>query len=244
MQKEKDTWYGTWFDSPYYHILYKNRDYNEAALFMENLTKYLKLPKKATILDLACGKGRHSKTLHELGYTVTGVDLSASSIASAKSFEKPGLTFMEHDMRLPLGQQFDAVFNLFTSFGYFEDENDNLKTIKAIKEILNTNGIAVIDFLNINYVAAHLVPEETKVIDDITFTIKKEIKNGYILKHIHFIVDDNTHSFTERVSALTYKDFQNYFNQAGLKITNTFGNYDLKPFNNENSDRLIMILKK
>ena len=148
MLKDIENWYTSWFDSPYYHILYKNRDDKEAGLFMKNLTSFLKLSSSSTILDLACGKGRHSKYLNQLGYQVTGVDLSPQSIAYAKKFENENLFFDEHDMSKPYPKQFDAVFNLFTSFGYFEDEEDNLKTIKSIKSELNPKGFGVIDFLN------------------------------------------------------------------------------------------------
>ncbi|MBC7524978.1 MAG: methyltransferase domain-containing protein, partial [Flavobacterium sp.] len=114
------TWYASWFDSPYYHILYKDRNYREAQIFMDNLTRYLNLPEKAKVLDLACGKGRHSIYLNQLGFEVTGVDLSENSILEAKKNENESLHFNVHDMRNPFHQKFDAIFNLFTSFGYFE----------------------------------------------------------------------------------------------------------------------------
>ena len=133
MQKEKDNWYASWFNTPYYHILYKDRNHREAALFMNQLTEFLSLKPKDTILDLSCGKGRHAKYLYKQGFDVTGVDLSEESIQHAKQYEKPGLHFEVHDMCLPYSKQFDAVFNLFTSFGYFENEEDNLRTIKSIK---------------------------------------------------------------------------------------------------------------
>jgi 2-polyprenyl-3-methyl-5-hydroxy-6-metoxy-1,4-benzoquinol methylase len=71
-----NTWFASWFDTPYYHILYKERNYREAQVFMDNLTQYLNLPEKAKVLDLACGKGRHSIYLNQLGYEVVGADLS------------------------------------------------------------------------------------------------------------------------------------------------------------------------
>ena len=88
MQKEDTTWFASWFDSPYYHVLYKDRDDSEAADFMNRLTQYLHLHPTSKILDLACGKGRHSRYLSSLGYDVTGVDLSSQSITFAKKFEK------------------------------------------------------------------------------------------------------------------------------------------------------------
>ncbi|MEN8885269.1 MAG: methyltransferase domain-containing protein, partial [Winogradskyella sp.] len=83
MTKSKKQWFASWFDTPYYHILYKDRDYSEAQVFMDNLTNYLNIPNGGKILDLACGKGRHSVYLNKLGYNVTGVDLSEKSITHA-----------------------------------------------------------------------------------------------------------------------------------------------------------------
>lgn len=241
MQKETENWYTAWFDTPYYHILYKDRDYEEAGEFMNKLTEFLTLPKGAEILDLACGKGRHSNYLNGLGFDVTGVDLSPSSIQFAKQFENRSLRFEVHDMCLPFPKQFDAVFNLFTSFGYFETEFDNVRTIKAIKAELKPNGFGVIDFLNARYVRNHLVPVETKEVDGITFYIKRYIKDNYIYKDIRFRYDHEDFFFTEKVKALSLQDFKAYFEEVGVTLKHCFGSYDLEPFDEENSQRLILI---
>ena len=241
MQKDTENWYTSWFDTPYYHILYKNRDYKEAADFMKNLTSFLKLPKGSEILDLACGKGRHAKYLYDLGFNVTGVDLSPKSIAFAKQFENSSLHFEEHDMCTPYPKKFDAVFNLFTSFGYFENEEDNLRTIKAIKSELKSNGFAVIDFLNAEYVKRNLVPSETKTIDGITFHINRSIIDGYIIKNIHFQYNKENFNFQERVKAITLSEFKECFKQAGVKLLICFGDYQLTEYNEETSERLILI---
>ena len=242
MQKEDTSWFASWFDSPYYHILYKDRDDSEAADFMDRLTQKLHLHPNSKILDLACGKGRHSRYLASLGYDVTGIDLSSQSITYAKKFEKENLHFEVHDMCLPYKKDsFTSVFNLFTSFGYFENEQDNLQTIKAIKANLANNGVAVIDFLNVFYVAANLVKQETKVVDGISFDIKREISNGYIQKHISFRADNTHYQYTEKVRALTLEDFKSYFKDAGLELKQTFGDYHLNPFDAATSERLILI---
>lgn len=131
MQKDTKNWFTSWFDTDFYHILYKDRDEQEAKFFMDNLTQYLNLPEDARILDLPCGRGRHSVYLNELGYNVVGADLSANSIAFARKFENENLKFTQFDMRTVYGDKFDAVFNLFTSIGYFENEEDNARTIHA-----------------------------------------------------------------------------------------------------------------
>ena len=243
MQKEVNNWFSSWFDSPYYHILYKERNQEEAQLFMDNLVHYLNLPEEATILDLACGKGRHAIHLNQLGFNVLGADLSANSILEANKSANATLQFKEHDMREPFEEKFDAIFNLFTSFGYFENPADNLKTLKAMKNSLTEYGFAVIDFMNVHQVLANLIPEEVKTVDGIDFHIKRYLKDGYIYKEIDFDDQGEKFHFTEKVSALTLADFENLMEQADIFLLDTFGDYKLKKFHKMESERLIMIFK-
>ena len=243
MTKQKKHWYASWFDTPFYHILYADRDETEAQSFMDTLTEYLNLPEHAKILDLACGKGRHSMYLNTLGYDVTGVDLSENSIEYAKQFENETLRFQVHDMCEPINQKFDAVFNLYTSFGYFDKDENNLNTIKAIKEELNDYGFGVIDFMNSDYVIQNLIPEEVKVIKNIKFNIQRYEKDGYIFKDIHFKHKDQEHQFQERVKAFTLNDFESLFEQAEVHLLDVFGDYKLRKFDKNSSERLVMIFK-
>ena len=243
MTKPTKQWYASWFDTPYYHILYKDRDYAEAQGFMDNLTHYLNIPEGGKILDLACGKGRHSVYLNTLGYTVTGVDLSEQSIAHAKQFENETLKFNVHDMSKIYPDTFDAVFNLFTSFGYFEDEKCNVNTIKSIQAELNTFGFGVIDFMNVNYIIDNLVTEDVKTVEGIDFYQKRSIKDGYIVKDISFEADGEQHQFQERVKAFTLEDFEVLFKKAGVHLLDVFGNYKLHKYHSKTSERLIMIFK-
>ena len=241
MQKEKNNWYASWFNTPYYHLLYKDRNHREAALFMNKLTAHLKLQKNDSILDLACGKGRHSKYLYKQGFDVTGVDLSEESIAFAKQYEQPGLQFEVHDMCLPYPKKFDAVLNLFTSFGYFQKEEDNLRTIQSIKSELKPNGSAVIDFLNVDLAIKKLIPKEEKRIGNIVFHIEKYVEDGHIIKKIDFEDQGKHYHFVERVKALTLEDFNCYFNNANVQLKDIFGNYHLNNFDKNTSERLILI---
>ncbi|MDG5491393.1 bifunctional 2-polyprenyl-6-hydroxyphenol methylase/3-demethylubiquinol 3-O-methyltransferase UbiG [Psychroserpens sp. SPM9] len=243
MTKKTQHWYTSWFDTPFYHILYKDRDHTEAQIFMDNLTEYLNIPEGGSILDLACGKGRHSIYLNSLGYQVTGVDLSENSIAYAKQFENETLHFEVHDMCKPYKKQFDAVFNLFTSFGYFDNEDDNLNTIKAIKANLNEFGFGVIDFMNSNYVIDQLVAENTKTVEGIDFKQQRYVEDGYIIKDISFAAEGQDFKFQERVKAFTLKDFETLFEKAGVHLLDVFGDYRLRKFDTKTSERLIMIFK-
>lgn len=243
MQKEKNTWFASWFDTPYYHILYKDRDYEEAQVFMDNITNYLNLPEDSKILDLACGKGRHSIYLNQLGYDVTGADLSENSIAEASKFSNNKLHFTVHDMRVSFDEKFDAIFNLFTSFGYFENDEDNLTTLKAIKESLSEYGFAVIDFMNVHHVIKNLVPEETKTVEGIDFKIKRYVEDGHIFKEIDFEDKGEKFHFVEKVQALTLEDFEEMMDEADIFLLDTFGDYKLKKFYKNESERLIMVFK-
>ncbi|REE81939.1 methyltransferase family protein [Lutibacter oceani] len=242
MNKNKE-WFASWFDTSYYHILYKHRDDTEAHEFIQNLVSFLKIKKNHTLLDLACGKGRHSIYLNKLGYNVVGADLSKNSIKLAKEFENSTLKFVEHDMRNPFKTKFDVILNLFTSFGFFEDDNEDINVLKNIKKGLNANGIAVIDFMNAKKVILDLVPEEIQIIEGITFKISRYVNNGFIVKEINFDADGEHHTFFEKVKSLDLPKINLYLNSVGFKIKHTFGNYQLDSFNEKTSDRLILVLE-
>ena len=241
--QQSNSWFASWFDTPYYHILYKDRDYEEAQQFMDNLTHYLNLPEEAKILDLACGKGRHSIYLNSLGFDVTGSDLSENSIKEASKDANDTLHFKVHDMRDSFEEKYDAIFNLFTSFGYFENDADNLKTLISIKESLTEYGFAVIDFMNVEFVIDNLVPTEIKTVEGIDFHIKRYVKDNHIFKEIDFEDNGEKFHFTEKVQALRLADFEAMMEEAGIFLLDVFGDYKLRTFYKNQSERLIMIFK-
>jgi SAM-dependent methyltransferase len=238
-------WYESWFDSPYYHILYKNRDGEEARRFIDNLVKKLELKPGSRMLDLCCGKGRHSVYINSLGFYVTGVDLSPRNIRYCKQFENDSLEFYVHDMRrLFRINYFHAVFNLFTSFGYFEREHDNELSITAAAKALMKGGYLIIDFMNAWRAVHDLIPFNQKQVEGIDFHIHKQIKEGFIYKDITFTDSGKDYSYREEVKVLLLKDFERYMKNAGLQILFTFGSYDLEPYIQEKSNRLIIVAAK
>jgi len=240
-----DTWFATWFDSHYYHLLYQHRNDDEAQFFMDNLVQHLMPNTDAKILDLACGKGRHSIYLANKGFDVVGVDLSPESIEHAQQFAHERLQFATHDMRetLTVGT-FDYIFNLFTSFGYFPTEEEHVQTLKAMKNGLkDKNSVLVIDFFNAHKVIQNLVLAEEKTLSDITFKLNRRVENGYILKDIYFEDQGKAFSFQESVRALNLEAFKALFEQAGLELVETFGDYNLSAYNQIDSNRLILIAK-
>lgn len=238
-------WFVTWFNTPYYHLLYKERNHLEAQHFLSNLLQKLNPASNSTFLDVACGKGRHSVYINQQGFTVCGIDLSSESIAHAQQFENETLQFSVHDMRLNFQKdRYDYVLNLFTSFGYFQSEEDNQKAINSMANNLQLGGKVIIDFMNAKKVVSNLVVSEKKKIENIEFHISRKVENGYIIKDIHFQDKGEQFHFQERVEALSLSDFSKYLQDAGLKVINLWGDYELNDFDVINSNRLIIVAQK
>ena len=245
--QSSDSWFIDWFDSPYYHKLYFQRDEKEAAAFIHRLIDLLKPPKDSLILDIACGRGRHSKILAALGFDVTGIDLSTKSIEIAKQHEADNLHFFQHDMRLPFRiNYFDYAFNFFTSFGYFKTEREHYNAIRTTANALKHGGIFVLDYLNVHYAEDHLVHRHEKEIDDITYYLTKWYDETHFYKKI-VIEDEQLEEpleYTEKVAKFSLGDFNDMLAFHKLQIQDVYGDYHFNPYHVRNSPRLIIIAKK
>jgi SAM-dependent methyltransferase len=237
-------WYRQWFDSPYYHKLYFERDEKEASAFIERLLSSLQLRPGSRLLDVACGRGRHSRILAEHDYDVTGIDLAPGSIAYARRFENKNLHFFVHDMRrLFYTHYFDAAFNLFTSFGYFATEREHRIAIRNICLSLTGNGILVLDYLNVNYVEDRLIHRSAREIDGVTYRLTKWSDKTHFYKKV--TVEDRQLpeplEFTEKVAKFTLNDFAVFFSREGWRIREVYGSYALENYDSRRSPRLLMI---
>ena len=240
MDIEKGEWFYKWFDSPLYHQLYKNRDDEEAHNFLDLLIKQLGIEPGARILDLGCGRGRYAKYLGSRGFNVLGADLSANSIDYARQFEHEKLQFRVHDMRQPIeNESFNYILNLFTSFGYFNTDDEDKAVMTAMRKSMKKDGTLVIDYINGERAVRDLVKQEVVELDDLQFRISRWVDNNRIYKSI----DVDNQQFREEVKLLSLDQFEEYAGATGFRIDSVFGNYQLDPFENEQSDRLIMILK-
>ncbi|RZK50274.1 MAG: class I SAM-dependent methyltransferase [Pedobacter sp.] len=238
-------WFQLWFNSPFYHILYNQRNDAEAEYLIDNLSAYLAPTAASKILDIACGRGRHAVYLNKKGYDVTGIDLSEQNIRFAKQFESKNLHFYVHDMRkLSYINYFDLAFNLFTSFGYFDTEKDHVNALIAFRKSLKPGGTLVIDYFNTQKIIQNLTSQEIKTIDGIEFHINKFVAQGKINKHINFEHKAKAYAFEEQVQAFLLADFERMLSKAGFKIKAQFGDYSLGEFNAEKSDRLLLICEK
>lgn len=239
-----NNWFEDWFNTSYYHVLYQHRNQAEASMFIDNLCQHLNIKSNCSILDLACGKGRHTLHLAEKGFSATGIDLAAKSIHEARKNATPNTKFEVHDMRKTYQlNSFDYVFNLFTSFGYFEKEHENIDVLRAVKNNLKEGGIFVLDFLNSQKTIQNLVLKETKILNGIRFDITRNYNGKQIIKTID--INDNAKilKYQECVSAFSLDNIDLMASVAKLKIINVFGDYKLNPFSAIKSDRLIVTMK-
>jgi SAM-dependent methyltransferase len=240
-------WYETWFDNPHYHRLYGHRNGSEATTFIKNLHRHFGWA-ELHLLDLACGQGRHAEAAATLGHDVVGMDLSANSIDHARRSHsgRSGLSFVEGNMLdFDLGCRFDGVLNLFTSFGYFDRREDHLAVLHGIHRHLKAGGFLVLDYLNADFSRSRLVPEETVKREGVEYMITRSFGdlghgvNGFI-KTIEFEQEGRTHRYTEKVSGMGKQELTGLLEQSGLKVFETFGDYDLATWTPVDSPRLIL----
>lgn len=240
-------WFRQWFDSPYYHKLYFKRDEAEAAAFMNRLVTRLSPPPDSFMLDVGCGKGRHSRILAAKGFDVTGIDLSTASINDAMKYESDNLHFFQHDMRLPFRvNYFHYAFNLFTSFGYFKSDRENDNVIRSIASGLKDAGTLVLDYLNVHYAEDHLVHKSELELDGVNYFITKWFDETHFYKKI-VIEDDELEEpleFTEKVAKFSLGDFNDMFAFHDLQMQEVFGDYQFGHYDVRKSPRLLMIAKK
>jgi len=255
-------WFESWFDTEYYHLLYKHRNYEEARIFIEKLVQFLSLKEGDRVVDIGCGKGRHAMVLADLGLKVWGMDLSENSISHAKNKVSElgieGVDFAVHDMREPYPiTDLNAVFNLFTSFGYFENAADDIKSLNAMASNLISGGYVVQDYLN----AAPLLAKAEngilqsltwQTIDGVDFGTEKRIADGKIYKKI-LIEDRRAKQQGEDVDRLEFQEEVKIYSESalaelhilsGLEVVKKFGNYNLDDFYKDYSPRIVIVSKK
>ena len=238
-------WFKEWFDSKYYHILYSKRTPSEAAWLIDNLLRKIKPNEDSFFLDLGCGSGRHSIYLNKQGFCVDGFDVSKQSLKKAIQHQNKNLNFYLKDMRFfKIENKYDFVLNLFTSFGYFETNDENKKVFQNVKNALKKEGCFIVDYFNSKKVINELQSFETKNINNIKFEIHKRHDANFVYKEICVIDKKNKYNFTEKVRLINKQDFINYGNEVNMKLINAFGDYKLNKYEPESSERLLLIFKK
>lgn len=237
------TWYEEWFDRDEYELVYRRRDEAEAEQVVDLIEQAVSPDAGTRVLDVGCGRGRHARVLARRGYRVTGIDLAPRAIEQARRrTAREGLTidFRVQDMREAMGDaEYDGAVNLFTAFGYFEDDADHRRALQRMADALRPGGWLVQDFLNAPHVIETLTPEDARTEAGMTIEQQRWIEAGRINKQITLHQNGDTRTFHESVRLLTLYDFERLYEAVGLDLVETFGDYDGRTYTPE-SPRLIM----
>lgn len=239
---EQQEWFAQWFNTSYYHTLYGHRDETEAHAFLSALVKQLAIPAGSPVIDVACGNGRHSRALHALGLQVTGIDLSSESIAIANAKGPAAIQYHVQDMRhsMPAGP-YMAAFNLFTSFGYFDNPAEDLLALQQIRASMQPGGLFIQDYLN-GLPLLPCLPQSEKISKGNTlFDIYKHHREPFICKEIKVHDEGATHSYHEQVRVFSHEKLAALHEKAGFRVRTICGDYQLSPFDAERSPRIILI---
>ena len=150
-------------------------------------------------------------------------------------------------MRNPFGKNyFDFVFSFFTSFGYFQSDQENNKVINNMATALKGDGTIVIDYLNVAHAEQRLVPVEEKEIDGVWYHINRWSDERFIYKRIAILDRQQAAStaYTEQVAKLNLSDFEELFRNNGLTMKSIYGDYELSDYDEQHSKRMILIARK
>lgn len=241
------SWFEEWFDSPLYELLYAYRNEEEANKLADLIERKIPVNAYPKIVDVGCGRGRHSITLAERGYHVTGFDLSPTAVGKAKRIAADrglkNVKFLVQDMRQPLSFRFDAALNLFTTFGYFMENEENERVLASVNSMLKKNGLFLIDYFNSEKVEKELVSEDKGSHKGVDYTIKRYIDNGCVYKKIRFSGNnvDSPKEYNERVKLYDREWFEDVMERTGFSVCEVLGNYRGDPFDESTSSRLIIL---
>lgn len=242
------TWYRDWFNSENYLRVYGHRNQEEADRLVELITKSLNLRANTSVLDMACGAGRHAVSFAKLGFKVTAVDLSQRLISEAKKNadqEGVALDFILSDiLEYETDKKFDLVVNLFTSFGYFDYDEENYAVIKKAYDLLNEGGHFVLDYFNKDFLLKNLIPMTVFSENGLKIIQNRSIDGTRVVKKITIDKDGSSEEFYESVRLYKYEEVLNYIKKAGFKIDKQYGDYFGNNYESESSPRLIIFAMK
>lgn len=237
-----------WYEEVFrelYPLIYRHRDEEAAQREVSGLIRIAGLRRGARLLDVCCGQGRHMAALGAAGLDVFGVDLSRPLLERAE--ERAGIAgrTVRADMRaLPFAGGFDSVVNLFTSFGYFEEEEENESALAEMVRVLVPGGVLVMDHMNRRRVERGLVPEDTRTVGGLTLRQQRWIEGDRVLKRIEVSGDEGEPvRLLENVRMFYPEELAQIMERNMLETLRFYGSFQGDEFG-ESSDRMIAVAQK
>lgn len=240
-------WYEAAFDR-FYPILYSHRDNEEASLVVRTFGHFF--DGKTPLLDLASGSGRYLQVLLEAGHDVYGLDLSHYLLRRSVDEWGHAGRIVQGDMRyLPFDDEcFGGVINMFTSFGYFSVDTDNLLVFKEVSRVLKRSGVFLFDFINATRISHSLLGDTQR--QSMGFDIHERrviVDHGkYLVKNATITNLDTkmTESVEERLRLYSKDDLLLMVRSVGIKLMEVFGDYNGNAFVDGVSERVILVCEK
>lgn len=238
-------WYESSFQEDYLKI-YAHRDENQAMRELEKLLTYIPHKPRQKVLDLCCGQGRHSRWLALHGFNVVGVDLSSVLLQEAiKNTLNLPVQYMRADARrVPFYEEMDLVVNLFTSFGYFDENEENEQVLHAVSSSLKPGGYFLLDYLNPDFLTTNLEPFTQTFMKNMEILQYRSLTEQYVHKRISIKEDGTERSYEEKVKLYRLEQLVPMLERNHLHIQYVFGDYDASGFIASTSPRMVLICRK
>lgn len=244
----KKDWFKEWFNSSQYLNVYKHRDEQDAKALVKLILDELNLPEKSSVLDLACGAGRHSILFAQKHFDVTAIDLSENLLEegiSAAARKNLSINFIQSDIRdFSIDKEFDLVINLFTSFGYFENDQENFNIFNLAYRQLKNDGYFVFDYLNPENVKKTLIPYSEEMNHGLKITQRRRIIDHKVEKEIEIEEKGESYMFRESVKLYNHDIIIEKLKETGFSIFKIFGDFNGVEFDENVSNRMIIFSKK
>ena len=244
-------WYQDFFDNYYLETYKELLDYFDPEKEIDFLIDVLELPDKAKILDLCGGHGRHALPLAKRGYDTTILDLNKDFLEKAKrEAEKKVVkikTLHKDARRIPFKEKFDAVVNLFTSFGYLESDEENFKIVRQAYKSLKPGGKFLMDVINKTWILKNYRERDWRKAGDLILLVQRKFDKQKSRNIVNFIIIDtkNCKVFNtgQNIRLYSYADLESIFLRAGFKITGRYGKLGKEEFTDK-SCRIVIIGEK
>jgi cyclopropane fatty-acyl-phospholipid synthase-like methyltransferase len=244
----KSEWFKDWFNTQEYLNVYQHRNESDAEVHIKLILENIQISAKANILDMACGAGRHAIILARKDFNVTAVDLSENLLSIAKKTadeENLSINFVHSDIRkFDTTDRFNLVLNLFTSFGYFETDEENFAILQKAYDLLIDGGYFILDFFNSQFLQRNLVEFSEENINGAEIHQYRKIKENRVTKKIVITKEGNLSTYEESVRMFTKDELVSIITKIGFDIYKTFGDFLGNEFDNLKSPRLILVCKK